>query len=109
MRPPSSAISGHWCPPNVRFTPESGQSNLLRAVQDHGLRRENDKAYAPSRMSTKGSSKPSTIWCALTGVTRSRRSCSSPERLLHLLAILQRAGCCPRNDESASKFTSNLV
>src|SRR5260370_34794665 len=45
--------------------PESGQSNLLRAVQDHGLRRENDKAYAPSRMSIKGSSDssiPSVSW-----------------------------------------------
>src|SRR5262249_38674753 len=48
-----------------RFAPESGQSNLLRAVQDHGLRRENDKAYAPSRMSIKGSSDssiPSVSW-----------------------------------------------
>src|SRR5215467_2128418 len=47
------------------FAPESGQSNLLRAVQDHGLRRENDKAYAPSRMSIKGSSDssiPSVSW-----------------------------------------------
>src|SRR5262249_29258155 len=49
----------------VRFAPESGQSNLLRAVQDHGLRRENDKAYAPSRTSIKGSSDswiPSVSW-----------------------------------------------
>src|SRR5215467_13340477 len=52
-------------PSNVRFAPESGQSNLLRAVQDHRLRRENDKAYAPSRMSIKGSSDssiPSVSW-----------------------------------------------
>ena len=45
--------------------PESEQSNLLRAVQDHGLRQENDKAYAPSRRSIKGSSDssiPSVSW-----------------------------------------------
>src|SRR5215831_18288198 len=49
----------------VRFASESGQPHLLRAVQDHGLRRENDKAYAPSRMSIKGSSDssiPSVSW-----------------------------------------------